>query len=126
MSVADLPADDYVPVRRRDVEWVELDAEAVLDDPSADTLHRLNAGAAAVWAACDGSASVARIVAAVRRTYSGSPIAIDRDVRTVIARLRRLGLLQKPPGDVGTAGRGDGAPRPAPRPRYPPPPVPER
>jgi hypothetical protein len=40
------------PARRPEVEWVELDGEALLYDPTTQVLHRLNRGAAAVWAAC--------------------------------------------------------------------------
>jgi hypothetical protein len=42
-------------MRRPDVEWLELDGEAVLYDPTAHALHRLNTGATAVWAASDGT-----------------------------------------------------------------------
>ena len=82
--------------RRPDVEWVELDGEAVVYDPTSETLHRLNAGATAVWAACDGSGSVDEIVGAVRGAYAGSADAIAEDVRALILRFRRAGLLAGP------------------------------
>jgi len=86
------------PTRRPDVEWVTLDGEAVLYDPTGDSLHRLNAAATAVWAACDGRATPAEIIRVMNGTYEGSPRAIARDVPAVIDRFRRLGLLRRVPG----------------------------
>ena len=86
------------PTRRPDVEWVRLDGEAVLYDPTGDSLHRLNAAATAVWAACDGRATPAEIIRVMNGTYEGSPRAIARDVPAVIDRFRRLGLLRRVPG----------------------------
>jgi Coenzyme PQQ synthesis protein D (PqqD) len=86
-----------LPVRRADVEWVKLDREAVLYDPRAHMLHRLNAGAAAVWAACDGTASAGQITRSIQDTHSGSRGVIERDVTAVIERLRRLDLLWPSP-----------------------------
>jgi Coenzyme PQQ synthesis protein D (PqqD) len=91
------------PMRRPDVEWVELDGEAVLYDPTAQVLHRLNASAAAVWAACDGTASVDRITSVIAHTYSGAQGDVARDVPPVIDQLRRLGLLRPSPAE-GAAG----------------------
>ena len=110
MSSADHSADLDVPDRRADVEWVELDGEAVLYDPQSHVVHRLNAGAAAVWTACDGTASPRRIARDLEKTYSGPPGVITRDVRTVIRRLRRLGLLRQLPAEA-EAQHGDDPPR---------------
>jgi Coenzyme PQQ synthesis protein D (PqqD) len=88
------------PTRRPDVEWVTLDGEAVLYDPTGHILHRLNAAATAVWAACNGRATPAEIIRVIDGTYEGSPQAIARDVPVAIDRFRRLGLLhQAPDGD---------------------------
>jgi Coenzyme PQQ synthesis protein D (PqqD) len=91
------------PMRRPDVEWVELDGEAVLYDPTAHTLHRLNAGATAVWAVCDGTVPMDRITSAIEDAYSGSPGEIARDVPAVIAQFRRLGLLRPEPAERDAA-----------------------
>jgi Coenzyme PQQ synthesis protein D (PqqD) len=85
------------PRRRVDVEWIELDGEAVLYDPRSMTLHRLNAAAAAVWAACDGSATTEEISRALEGVYDGPSAAIEGDVRGLIARFRRLNLLEQSP-----------------------------
>jgi hypothetical protein len=90
------------PKRRPDVEWVTLDGEAVLYDPTANVLHRLNAGAVAVWAACDGTASMDGITKAIVDAYSGPPGEIGRDVPAFIARFRRLGLLQPSSVETGS------------------------
>jgi hypothetical protein len=89
------------PARRPGVEWVELDGEAVLYDPTTQVLHRLNRGAAAVWAACDGTSSADEIIRALDDAHSGSRRAIARDVPAVINRFRGLGLLRS--AEVGPA-----------------------
>jgi hypothetical protein len=97
MTTSDPSPRTRVPARRADVEWVELDGEAVLYDPKAQVLHRLNTGAAAVWAACDGKVSVEQITRAIERNYSGPRDAITRDVAAALDELRRLGLLRPEP-----------------------------
>jgi hypothetical protein len=97
MTSVDRSRDADRPTRRPDVEWVTLDGEAVLYDPTGHTLHRLNAAATAVWAACDGRATPAEIIQVIDGTYEGSPQEIARDVPAVIDRFRRLGLLRRAP-----------------------------
>jgi hypothetical protein len=87
---------ENTPTRRTDVEWVELDGEAVVYDPRAEALHRLNVSAAAVWEACDGTASTDRIIGAFEEMFAEPP-AIASDVRAIIDRFRRLGLLKESP-----------------------------
>jgi Coenzyme PQQ synthesis protein D (PqqD) len=82
------------------VEWVEVDGEAVLYDPTQHTLHRLNRGAAAVRAACDGTVSSEQITHGIEGAYSSPRRAIARDVPDVIARFRRLSLLRRSQGDA--------------------------
>jgi hypothetical protein len=101
MSGGNIPGDGYVPLVRSDVEWVELDGEVVVHDPRARTLHRLNATATAVWTACDGAASVVEIVRAVQEYYAGPRDGIARDVRSIIQRFRRLGLVRVAPARRG-------------------------
>ena len=82
-----------VPVRRADVEWVDLDGETVVHDPRSGTLHRLNESAASVWAACDGSTTVAAIVGSMHETHEGPGDAIADDVDRVLTNLESQGLL---------------------------------
>jgi coenzyme PQQ synthesis protein D (PqqD) len=93
MTRADPSRGAERPTRRPDVEWATFDGEAVLYDPTANVLHRFNAGAVAVWAVCDGTASIDGITRAIVDAYSGPPGEIGRDVPAVIAQFRRLGLL---------------------------------
>jgi Coenzyme PQQ synthesis protein D (PqqD) len=101
--IADSSRSADGPARRPDVEWVTLDGEAVLYDPTAHALHRLNTSATAVWAACDGTAPLGRITTAIEDVYSAPPGEIAREVPAVIAQFRRLGLLRPEPAE------GDGA-----------------
>jgi Coenzyme PQQ synthesis protein D (PqqD) len=103
MSSTRRSRDSSIPVRRTDVEWVVLDGEAVLYDPGTHMMHRLNAGAGAVWAACDGTASADEITRAIEDAYSGSHDAIARDVPAVIENFRQLGLLRRLPAEGGSA-----------------------
>lgn len=95
MSNGGRSADADTPARRSDVEWVELDGEAVLYDPRSQTLHQLNAGAAAVWAALDGSTTTSQITHLIEGAYQGAKDAIARDVAAVIRRFRRSNLLRR-------------------------------
>jgi hypothetical protein len=103
MTNADRSRAVDFPARRVDVEWVELDGEVVLYDPTTQVLHHLNPGAAVVWASCDGSTSVAQIMREIDDAYIGRRHEIARDVRTVISRFRRLGLLRAA-DEAGEAG----------------------
>jgi len=93
MSDSPPPSDTYIPVPRADVESVDLDGEAVLHDPAAEVVHRLNPAATAVWEACDGSRSVAEIVRVLQRAHPGAGDVLARDVRGLIETLRRLDLI---------------------------------
>jgi hypothetical protein len=85
--------DAGFPMRRSDVEWTELDGETVLYDPKANMMHSLNASAAVVWAACDGTVAAHEIVRAIETDYSGDRNEIERDVLAIIEQFRRQGLL---------------------------------
>jgi len=95
MSNGGRSPDADMPARRTDVEWVELDGEAVLYDPRSHMLHRLNVGAATVWAALDGSTTTSEITHAIEEAYVGANDAIARDVAAAIQRFRRSNLLRQ-------------------------------
>jgi Coenzyme PQQ synthesis protein D (PqqD) len=102
MTSADPTPDADTPVRRSDVEWVELEGEGVLYDPRAHTVHRLNSAAAVVWKACDGTASQAEITRAIGHAHSGPRGTIERDVAAVIAPFCRLRLVRQSPPRTAT------------------------
>jgi hypothetical protein len=89
--------DVYLPVPRADVEWVDVDGSAVLHDPAAEVVHRLNSAATEVWEACDGSRSVADIVRALQRAHPDAGDVLGRDVRELVETFRRLHLLAECP-----------------------------
>jgi len=93
MTASDLPARDSVPVRRPEMEWVDLDGEVVVYDTARARLHRLNASAASVWFECDGATTVEQVIAATIERYTGPREAIASDVRDTLVGLHRAGLL---------------------------------
>ena len=86
-------ADYERPLRRPGVEWVELDNEVVVYDPATQSLHRLNASAAHVWLACDGTTSVDQLVNRVARLYTETGETIGTDVRALLGRLVDAGIV---------------------------------
>ena len=50
------------PRARRDLDLHDLDGEAVVFDPVAGAVHRLNATARRLWALCDGTRTVENLV----------------------------------------------------------------
>ena len=92
MATGNPPRETQRPERRSDVEWIELDGEAVLYDPATYTLHLLNAAAAAVWARCDGTATATDISRVLSDIYSDPTVVPD--VHAAIRYLRRANLLR--------------------------------
>jgi PqqD family protein of HPr-rel-A system len=100
----------HMPLSRGDVEAVVLDGEAVVYDPLAGTLHRLNASATAVWQRCDGQRSVAAVTAELAATFGTTPSVIERDVRRMLDELRARGLVGGTAAQVpGSDGCGPSA-----------------
>jgi len=93
MTASDLPARDSVPVRRPEMEWVDLDGEVVVYDTARARLHRLNTSAASVWSECDGTTTVEQVIAATVERYTGPNDEIARDVRDTLVGLHHAGLL---------------------------------
>jgi Coenzyme PQQ synthesis protein D (PqqD) len=99
MTSAGPSRGDVVLARRPDVESAVLDGETVLYDAKAHMMHWLNASAAVVWAACDGTAGADEIVRAIEADYPGQRSEIEHDVRAIIERFRRLDLLRPVPAE---------------------------
>jgi PqqD family protein of HPr-rel-A system len=96
------------PRVRQDLDVVELDDELVLYDPVRDEVHYLNSAAAIVFQLCDGSATVREMAGEIARPLGIPEKRIERQVRTLLKELRKVGLLEgsleliqapKPPPD---------------------------
>lgn len=97
MTDGDASSSADRPARRADVQSAVVDGETVLYDPKAHMMHWLNDSAAAVWAACDGTAGRDQIINVIETRYSGRQTEIENDVSAIIERFRRLGLLRPTP-----------------------------
>lgn len=73
------------PLRRRDVVFHELDAEALAFDPKSGAVHRFDATTLTVWRACDGLHSINQIAESLASDH-----AIDlHAARALVARVVR-------------------------------------
>ena len=82
------------PRRRADIVLRELGTEAMLYDPAADRVVRLNATAQRIWACCDGTRDVADIVATLRAAFKVAAEAeLEADVRRTLQAFAEAGLL---------------------------------
>jgi PqqD family protein of HPr-rel-A system len=81
----------------------EIDGEAVLYDSRNGHVHHLRQENAQVVALCDGSATTAELAQALADEQRLAPADADRQVRTSLRDLRKLGLLAQ--GKRGTATR---------------------
>ena len=82
------------PRRRADVVLRELGTEAMLYDPAADRVVRLNATAQRIWSWCDGTRDVAAIVAGLRGAFDIEAEAdLETDVRRTLRAFAEAGLL---------------------------------
>jgi len=82
------------PRRRADIVLRELGTEAMLYDPVADRVVRLNGTAQRIWTCCDGTRDVDAIVASIRAAFSaGAEADIEADVRQTLQAFAGAGLL---------------------------------
>jgi PqqD family protein of HPr-rel-A system len=82
------------PKVRDDLAVVEIDGEAVIYDERTGHLHHLNPTATIVFALCDGQASIRELAEDVAEVF-GLPVDdLERDIRTLVGRFRREGLLR--------------------------------
>ena len=83
------------PRRRPDVVRKGTPEETLLYDPHADAVHVLNRTAAVVWDLCDGRSTAREMEAVVRQSFAGGQEAdVAADIRGVLARFEREGLLE--------------------------------
>lgn len=82
------------PRKRADVVLRELGADAMLYDPAADRVVRLNATAQRIWTCCDGTRDVAAIVASLRAVFDVEAAPdLEADVHRTLQLFAGAGLL---------------------------------
>ncbi|HJQ91900.1 MAG TPA: PqqD family protein [Acidimicrobiia bacterium] len=81
------------PERRGEVVQAEGAAGWTIYEPSADTLHLLNASAKAIWDLCDGQTSPSEMAAAISELTGVDPAQAESDVRETLIRLRDSRLV---------------------------------
>ena len=81
------------PKMRDDLTVVELDGEAVIYDDRSGDLHHLNATATLVAELCDGTATIRELSSDISHGFGVPEDEIEKQVRILLRRLRRAGLL---------------------------------
>jgi PqqD family protein of HPr-rel-A system len=84
----------YRPRRRSDVLELDMGDGAILYDNEARLIHHLNPSATLIWHLCDGSGSADDLARDIAEEYSLDPGRVGEQVRTVIAELDALGLVE--------------------------------
>jgi hypothetical protein len=81
------------PRRRARVRHEDLDTDVLLYEPTRRTMIRLNESAATVWRLCDGSRSLADLIALLSDAYPTTS-AVDADVEAAVLRLASEGVIE--------------------------------
>jgi PqqD family protein of HPr-rel-A system len=84
------------PAVRDDLTVVELDGEAVVYDEETGDLHHLNPTATLVFRLCDGTGTARELAADIAEAYRQPPHEVERQIRGLLRRFRRAGLLRGP------------------------------
>lgn len=92
------------PIRRSDVEHVDVDGELILWDPRTREVHRLDPVGSLLWAFFDGEASVDDLAADAADVWGVERDAALAAVRALVYQLRAARLLvdATPDDDVRT------------------------
>jgi len=108
--------DAFRPQVRPGLAQAQLDGELAVYDPRSQEMLVLNQSAQAIWSCCDGTGTVAEIVADIVAVFEADAGAVNDQVRDVIAEWSRRGLLVTPAPEpfaspsAGSAGQGIGGP----------------
>jgi PqqD family protein of HPr-rel-A system len=82
------------PRRRDDVVYRDLGEEAMLYDPRADRVVRLNATSRRIWELCDGAHDAAAITSTLAHEFDApAPEDLAADVAQALASFAAAGLL---------------------------------
>jgi hypothetical protein len=93
--------------REQDVEWQVAGEEIVVLDLRTAECLELNSTAAEIWRGLVGGEDEQALVERVSREFAVEPERAAADVRSLLASLRELDLLEADPSDDG-ADRGSG------------------
>lgn len=88
------------PKAREDLAVLELDGEAVIYDEQDGNVHFLNSTATLIFGLCDGTATIRQLSGDLADVFGRPLDEIESQVRSLLRRLRRAGLLD---GHVGRA-----------------------
>jgi hypothetical protein len=112
--------DEFRPQVRPALAHAQLEGELAVYDPQAQEMLVLNQSAQAVWSCCDGTGTVAEIVADIVDVFGAEAGAVKGQVCELVADWSRRGLLVTPapgpqastspsdgPGGAGTGGEPD-------------------
>jgi hypothetical protein len=85
--------DDARPARVGHVAETSIAEEVVLFDVTSYQAFTLNPPAVAVWTRCDGTRTVAEIVAELKDVFHTEPDELERDVVAVVERFHSQNLI---------------------------------
>jgi hypothetical protein len=88
--------DAFRPQVRPGLAQAQLDGELAVYDPQSQEMLVLNQSAQAIWSCCDGTGTVAEIVADIVAVFEADAGAVNDQVRDVVAEWSRRGLLVTP------------------------------
>ena len=103
---------DIRPLRRDDLDFHELDGEAVLYDAQSGAVHRFNAVTVWIWDACDGHRTTAEIARMLSEEYSVATDHALAHAQRAIEGFEARGLLQGEPVEKAITGIGGDEPSP--------------
>ena len=86
-------SDKYIS-KSQDVTYKEMDAKSVLLDLESGSYYTLNEMGNFVWSLLDGKTNPAQLAQAVTEKYEVDSETAGNDVRDLILRLRKEGLIQ--------------------------------
>ncbi len=85
------------PRVRRDLTVVELDGEAVVYDERSGELHHLNPTATLIFGFLDGTVTIRDLAADVSDAFGVPADEVESQIRALVRRFRKLGLLNGTP-----------------------------
>jgi hypothetical protein len=95
-------------IRTNEVVWEVLNGEALLVNPATDRRWSLNATAAEVWNACDGTRGLRELTQAFAVASGRNVRVVKREIASFCESLNKLGLLRSSntsmPAQTATGG----------------------